>query len=57
MESSGINPIREYIRRRQANISEKVACCPIYEFCAKAEQMPGTSRMVRWWDQDRVKKS
>ena len=42
-EAAGIHPIRECIRRRQATIAEKVACRPIYEICAKAERMPGTS--------------
>ena len=30
----------------------KVACLPIYELCVEAEQMPGTSRIMRCWDQD-----
>ena len=36
-------------------ILEKVAYRPIYELCAEAEKMLGTSRVVRWWDQDVVK--
>ena len=28
MESSGLHPIREYIRRRQATIAEKLPCRP-----------------------------
>ena len=54
METAGIHPIRGYIRRQQAIIAEKLAFRPIYDICAEAEWMPGTSRMVRWWDQDVV---
>ena len=52
MESVGLLPIGEYIRRQQATISEKVDRCPIYELCDKAELIPGTRRLVRWWGQD-----
>ena len=31
MKTAGLHPIGEYIRRRQATISERVACRPIYE--------------------------
>ena len=51
---SHIHPIRYHIKRRQVTISEKVACRPIYELCAEAEQMPGTIRMMGWWDHDVV---
>ena len=48
MEAMGFHPIGLYIRKRQATISERVACRPIYEICTEAERMPGTSRMVQW---------
>ena len=54
MDAAGLHPIREYIRRRHATISEKATCRTIYELCVELERMPGTSRMVRWWDQDVV---
>ena len=54
MEALGIHPIGEYIMRQRATIVEEVACRPIYELCTEAERMPGTSWMVRWWDQDAV---
>ena len=41
LEAAGIHPIREYIRRRQVNIAEKVAFRPIYELCVKADGRPG----------------
>ena len=56
MEAAGIQPIGVYIRRRQVNIEERVAFRPIYELCIEDEQIPGTSRLVRWWDQDTVNK-
>ena len=37
MEDTGIHPIGEYIRIRQATIAEKAACRPIYELCVEAE--------------------
>ena len=52
LESAGLHPIMEYIRKWQATISEKVTCCPIYELCVEAERRLGTSRRMRWWDQD-----
>ena len=54
MEAAGLHPIRDYIRRRQSTIAENVACLPIDEIYSKEEEMPGTSRIVRWWDQDVV---
>ena len=54
MEAVVLQPISEYIKRRQATISETVAFRPIYELCAEAERMPGTIRVVIWWYQDAV---
>ena len=54
MEAEGIHPIGVYIWRQQATIVERVACCPIYELCTEVERITGTSRLVRWWDQDTV---
>ena len=47
LEATGLHPIKECIRRRQATKEEQVACHPIYELCIKAERRPGTSRMMR----------
>ena len=55
-ESTGLHPIGVYIKRRQTTIEERMACRTFYELCTEAERMPGTSRMVRWWDQDTVNK-
>ena len=54
MEAAGIHPVGVYIKRRRTTVSERVACRPVYALCAEAERMPGTSRVVRWWDQDAV---
>ena len=54
MEAAGINPIGEYIRIRQTTIAEKLVYHSIYEICVEAERITGTSRIVRWWDQDLV---
>ena len=44
------------ISRQKVTIPEKVACRPIYELCADAERMPGTSQMMIWWDKDVLNK-
>ena len=54
LETAGLHPVMEYIRRRQATIAKKVACRPIYELCVEAERRPGTRRRMIYWDQDVV---
>ena len=54
MEAAGLHPTGVYIGRRQRTIAERVTYRPIYEICTEVERMPGTSRMVRWWDQDAI---
>ena len=54
MDSAVLRPIGVYIKRRQTNIVERGAFWPIYALFVEAETMPGTSRMVRWLDQDAV---
>ena len=56
MNSAGIHHIRVYVKRRQRNISERVACKTVYALCTEAEKMLGMIWMVRWWDQDAVNK-
>ena len=53
-EDMGIHPIGLYTKRRQATIAERVYCRPIYKIFTEAERMPGTSRLVKWWEQDAV---
>ena len=50
LEAAGLHPTMEYIRRRQINIAEKLACLPIYELYVEAERRPGTIQKMRWWD-------
>ena len=54
MEAAGFHPIGVYIKRRNTTIADRVAYCPVYALCMEAERIPGTSRLVRWWDQDSV---
>ena len=54
MDSAGIHHIGVYIKRRKKTIAERVDCQPIYVLSTEADIMPGTSQMVRWWDQDAV---
>ena len=54
LEASGLNPIMDYIRRRQSTIAENFAFRPVYKICVKAGRKPGTSQRVKWWYQDVV---
>ena len=56
METERLNPIGVYIRRLQVPIAESLDWRPIYDMCTEAERMPGTIRLVQWWDQDAVNK-
>ena len=55
LDSTGLWLINEYIQRRQGRIAAQVACRPIYELCTGAERIPGSSQMMRRWDQDVVR--
>ena len=46
LESAGLHPTMQYIRRWQSNIAEKVSCRPIYELCSNVKQIPGKIQMV-----------
>ena len=50
----GLPPIGVYKQRQNMTISERAAFRPVYAFCTETERIPGTRRMVRWWDQDVV---
>ena len=52
LEQAGLFPMREYVRRRQARIAEHIATRPIYDLCAQAQALSGSSRFLRWWQQD-----
>ena len=56
IESAGLYLIGVCIRRRKVVIAERVACRPIYELCKEVEQIPETSRLVQWCDQESVNK-
>ena len=50
----GLHPIGVYIKGQQTTISQKMAFRPVYALCTEADKIPGTIRMVCWWDQDTV---
>ena len=52
LEAAGLWTMKEYIRRRQATVEQYIATRPIYQLCTTAETQPGTSRFMRWWQQD-----
>ena len=47
LDTMGLWPIREYMRRRQATITAYLAGRPIYELCIVSEGMEGFSRLLR----------
>ena len=53
-EIAGLWTIKYYIKRRQDTITVHIAFHPIYELCIGAKKIPGSSRFMRWWDQDPV---
>ena len=54
MEAAGLHPIGMYNKRRQTTVLERVACCTVYALCTEADWMPGTIRLLQWWDKDTV---
>ena len=56
LEVTGIWPIMEYVRRRQATIVEYASGRPIYEHFTGTERMEGSSRFLWWWEQKNVPK-
>ena len=56
LEAAGIWSIKEYIQRQKATISAQVGYLPIYELCNGSKHMTGSSRLIRWWYQDMVRK-
>ena len=51
LDSVGLAPIQEYVRRRQASIEDYIATRPIMDLCQATNPRPGASRAVRWWQQ------
>ena len=52
LEAMGLWPIKEYIQIWQSTIADQVDFCQIYELVTGAEQILGSSKLMRWWDQD-----
>ena len=57
IEVVALHTIKEYFQRRQATIVAQVAYGLIYEQFTEAERRLGTSRMMKWWDQDMLHES
>ena len=49
LKAAGLWPLREYVRRRQATIAEYILSPHIFEFCTRAEQITGSSCILKWW--------
>ena len=45
-------PIKEYIQQSQDTVAAQVACRSIYYLCTGEVRIPGTSRFMKWWEQD-----
>ena len=52
LEAAGVWLIKEYIQILQDTIAEEVACQTVYDICTGVERIPGSSWLMRWWDQD-----
>ena len=52
LEAAGLFPMKEYVRRRQAHIADYIATRPICNMCVDATPLSGSSRRLRWWQQD-----
>ena len=52
LENAGLCPIKEYIQQIQDTVAAQVACRSIYYLCTGEERIPGTSRFMKWWEQD-----
>ena len=52
LDTYGLWPIKEYIKRIKETLSSQVVCRPIYELCTGEYRMAGISKFMRWWEQD-----
>ena len=52
LEVTGIWPMRKYMNRRYATITEYVSGRLMYRLWTGEERMEGSSRFLRWWDQE-----
>lgn len=52
MKLAGLYPMKEYVRRRQATYADYLATRPLYQLCVNTPPVPGTSRQLRYWEQD-----
>ena len=52
LDTAGLWQIDEYIQQRHDILAAHVACRTIYELCTGSERIPGTIRIMRWWEHD-----
>ena len=52
MKDAGIYSIQTYIWRRQSTAVDYIATRDIYRLCTEAAPPTGSSRCLRWWQQD-----
>jgi hypothetical protein len=52
LQEDGLYSMQEYIRRRQRTVEQYIAVLPIHTLCREATPHTGSSKFLRWWDQD-----
>ena len=52
LEVTGLWSIKEYIQRQKDNIAANISNRAIYEPWKGVENISGSCRFMRWWDQD-----
>ena len=52
LQGAGTQPLRKYLDRRQATVSEWVSLRPIFDVCARETRYEGGGKLqVMWWIQ------
>ena len=51
LESAGLLPISECVRRRQASTEDHAASRAVWDLCVEVPSLSGGSRATRWWQQ------
>lgn len=52
LQEAGLYSMQEYIRRRQRTVEQYIAVRPIHTLCRETTPRTGSSKFLRWWDQD-----
>jgi hypothetical protein len=51
LEEVGLNPVEDYILKRQNTVADYIATRPIFDLCLDAERQSGSQSSRRWWEQ------